>query len=340
MWNHILKTSRLTRIIISVVLLLAGSLALALLFSAHPLGNPMGYGATTLGYAAQQPLPASAPATGGLAVQDGDKAGNDALVNAPVQGQGTLTEETSGESDFSQTNLQQRVVLKNATLSITVKDTQAKLNEIAAMASEMGGWVVTSNTSKQRAANGQDLTYGNITVRIPADKLDTALGRVKDAVVSVDNENVTGQDVTQQYVDMSSRLKNLEVAEQQLQTLMDRATKVEDVLAIYNQLVSTRGEIESIKGQLQYFDEAAAFSSIQITLSPELPGVVEQQAAGWTLGKTIENALGALVSVVQSVVDVVVSGVIVAGPFVVIFGIPAWIIIRRRRAARRAAVPA
>lgn len=259
--------------------------------------------------------------------------------NAPagdVAAANTGNDLSASNSDFSQqVNPQDRVILMNATLTLTVENPEAKLEAIRALASEMGGWVVISNVSHYTDSSGQEVAQGSISIRVPAKRLDESLTRIKDGVIEVGSENLSGQDVTQQYVDMSSRLKNLEAAEKQLQTIMDSTTKVDDVLAVYNQLVSTRSEIESIKGQLQYFDQASTYSLIQVQLMPKAPGAVQSQTAGWSPLRTAESALGALVSVLRAGADVAVAAVVFFGPLAVA-GLFLFVVLRTmRRITRR-----
>lgn len=227
-----------------------------------------------------------------------------------------------------------RIILRNANLNLIVTDTEAKIAEITTMTQEMGGWVVDSSTRQSTSSTGEPLVYGSISVRVPAERLDEALERITADVVEVTSRNVSGQDVTQQYVDISSRLKNLEEAETQMQAIMDTANRVEDVLAVYRELVRLRGDIESLRGQIQYFGQAAAFSLIQVNLSPELPGPVQAQATGWSPGRTVENAFSSLIGLVQGAVDLALSALIVLGIPAVIVGIPAWWLYRRVRRAR------
>ena len=82
-----------------------------------------------------------------------------------------------------------------------------------------------------------------------------------DVAVEVRDEKVSGDDVTAEYVDLSSRLKNLEAAEEQLRDILARAEKTEDVLAVFNQLTAIRGEIEQVKGRMQYLSQSAALAT-------------------------------------------------------------------------------
>jgi hypothetical protein len=262
--------------------------------------------------------------SGGMIAADGT---TDVLRNQPIDQQGQ----------------NRRIILKDATLYITVKDVENRVQSISAMADEMGGWVVSSSTSQSTAYNGEKQLYGNITVRVPAERLTEAMNRIKDGVDGVDSEYVNGQDVTQSYTDLSSQLTNLEAAETQLQLIMDSAKRVDDVLSVFSQLVSTRGQIESIKGQLTYYDEASAFSSIQVTINPIPVSPVTQQTTGWSPVRTIEDALGALIGVAQNAVDFIIFLVIAVLPPVLIVGVPVFLIARRlwrNRKARRAVIVA
>lgn len=137
----------------------------------------------------------------------------------------------------------QRIVIRNATLSIAVEDTETRVNEIASMANGLGGWVVSSSTSISGGTTENPNVYGNIAVRVPAESLDAALEAIRAMSVIVNSEQITGQDVTQDYVDTSSQLRNLEAAEQQLQTIMLSAANVDEVLNVFNQLVQRKSVV-------------------------------------------------------------------------------------------------
>lgn len=225
----------------------------------------------------------------------------------------------------------ERVILKNASLTITVAEPVLRINEIAALAETMGGWVVSSNTVTSSLTNGETVTSGTVVISVPAFRLNEAMEQIKSDTLSVDNENITGQDVTQEYVDTSSRLKNLQATEEQLLRVMDSAVKVEDVLAVQRELTTVRSEIEVLQGRINYFDEAAAFSSIRVDVRPQVPDPVTAQSLGWSPVSTAENALGALVRVLQLVVDLAIVLIIVGIPLALIIGVPALLFWRNRR---------
>lgn len=225
----------------------------------------------------------------------------------------------------------QRIILKNASLSITVEDPLATIDQIAEMAEEMGGWVVASSTSAFKNTAGEDATRGNITIRVPAERLNEALDRIKSGAGRLDSESITGQDVTQEYVDLSSRLANLQTAEDQLQSIMASATKVEDVLAVQRELTNVRSEIEHIEGRLKYFNEAAAYSAIAVTVNPFPPSPVQSQSASWNPLTTAESAISTLIQIGQFLADAVITLVIVGAPLLLAGVIVVWAIRRSRR---------
>ena len=161
----------------------------------------------------------------------------------------------------------ERMVIKDVQISLAVDDPEASAGRIQQMAEAMGGYVAALNMYQTTLENGVKAPQGYITVRVPAERLNEALDQIKaETSQSIINENINTQDVTGEYTDLSSRLRNLEAAETKLQEIMDEAIKTEDVLSVYSQLVATREQIELIKGQMQYYEQAAALSSIQVEL--------------------------------------------------------------------------
>lgn len=199
-----------------------------------------------------------------------------------------------------------RLVIKNANLTLIVKDTQESLQAITAMATGLGGFVVSSNTYQTRTdVQGNKVLQGTISFRVPAERFDEALAQLRRMAVEVDSENITGEDVTAQYTDLESRLRNLEAAEAQLQEIMREARKTEDVLNVFNQLTSIRGQIEEVKGRMKYYRESAAMSLINVSLIPDaLSQPIE--IAGWRPEGVARDALQALVRALQGLATIAI----------------------------------
>ena len=219
-----------------------------------------------------------------------------------------------------------RLVIMNASLSIVVDDPASTVDAITQLTKSMGGFVVSLNTYETYyGPESKPAQQASLTIRVPSEKLDEAMRQIKGMAVEVKSENMSGQDVTAEYTDLKSRLKNLEAAEKQLQSIMEEATKTEDVLAVYNQLVYTREQIEVIKGQMKYYEESATFSAITLDI---IPNIVTQpiEVGGWHPEGAAKQAIEDTVRFLQNMTDSLIYFSIARLPFLVIVGVPALLI--------------
>lgn len=245
--------------------------------------------------------PSAAPMSDGIALQTG-YSGGESYVDTEAQ------EQFPTASDASQ-----RIILRDATLSISVENSAEAISFIGSMAEELGGWVVSANTNHSSAYQ-----YGNVVVRVPAQSLNTALERIHEASVQVTQEIINGRDVTEEYIDLSSRLENLQVAEEQYQAILATAYKVEDVLAVQAELTRVRGDIEALQGRLRYFDEASRYSSITVNVTDYVPTVGTVNVSRWNPLETLENAFGNLIALGQGTVDALIQVVVIGLPTLLI----------------------
>lgn len=229
-----------------------------------------------------------------------------------------------------QTDADQRVVLMNADLSIVVVDPGSAMNTITKMANDMGGFVVSSRLDKVQSDRGIEVPEATITVRVPAEKLTTAMNQIKSLVKDPQNdilsENVTGQDVTKDYTDLKSQLTNLQQADQQLQKIMDSAQKTEDVLAVYNQLVQVRQQIDVLQGQIQYYDQASRLSAISVTIQAQ-EAVAPLTIGSWQPVGTARNAVQALLNSLKFLANAVIWIILYIIPMLVAIALPIWLVV-------------
>jgi hypothetical protein len=212
----------------------------------------------------------------------------------------------------------ERLVIQNADLSVVVADPEAKMQAIQKMAESMGGFVVSSNIYQTYTSNNVKVPEGNITVRIPAGKLDQALEQIKEDAVEVQNETRSGQDVTSEYVDLQSRLKTHQQAAEQLSEILSEKTESQEVLDVFNQLVYHREQIELIKGQMNYFEEAAALSAVSVRIIAE-DTLQPLEIAGWKPVGVARDALQTLINFFQGFINFLI--------WLIILIIPAGILI-------------
>ncbi len=244
---------------------------------------------------------------------------------------------------------QERLVIQNVDLTIVVADPKAKVDVVAALAKSMGGFVVSSNIYQSYTDNGAPVPEASMTIRVPAERLEEALTEIKSDALEVRNENRSGQDVTKEYVDLKSRLRTYEDAEEQLRTILEEKTSPEEVLDVFNQMMYYREQIELIKGQMQYYEEAAALSAINLTFIAQ-EKVQPLEIGGWRLQGTARDAVQALINFIQGFVRFLIWLVIAVIPIGLIILVLLWVLWRLfrfvwrflfpRRKARPAEPPA
>jgi len=225
----------------------------------------------------------------------------------------------------------QRLVIKTADLSLQVDSARDAEATLRTLVGQLGGYVVkveTSGTDEQMTSH--------VTFRVPADRFDQALSGVQGLAKKVLARTVGGDDVTEEFVDLESRLKNLEATRDRLQSFLDKAENVDDALKVNQSLSDQQGQIEQIKGRKQFLQQSASLSTISVTLSPlpAIASIVEDE--GWQPLGVARNALRELVSFGQGLATLVIV-VLVWAPVwlpIVLFGL--WL---SRRLRRRAATP-
>ena len=203
---------------------------------------------------------------------------------------------------------QERLIIRSADLSLTVDDTQATIDRIAEMAEGMGGFVVNSSTFR----TGEGALRGDIAVRVPAERFDDALEVIKSGDAQVDSENISGQDVTEEYVDLQARLGSLRIAEQRLLEIMANAQNTSDLLQAEAQLTQRQATIESIEGRLQFLEQSAALSRISVNLTPSI--LARPVEVNWQPLRTARNAIDSLGRGLTGIVDVAIFFVLAVIP--------------------------
>jgi len=235
----------------------------------------------------------------------------------------------------------ERKVIRTADLAIVVEDTQAAIARLRAIAITYGGYVAEANVWQVK----ENLMRGTVTLRVDAERFDEVLDRIREIALEVQRENIGSQDVTEEYVDLQARLRNLEATEQELLALLkevrERTRSADEVLQVYRELTRIREEIERIKGRMQYLENRVQLATITVELIPkEEKPIVEP---GWHPGQTLRNALGALASAAQALVSAAIWLVIFVLPLLLAIGAPVGLIVVgvrrwwRGRPAREAA---
>lgn len=258
-----------------------------------------------LGSSSSQPTPAPAPGygagTAGIPKDTGtyDEAGTISGVSA------------------------ERMIVRNGNLSLKVADVAAARDQITQLASILGGFVVASSLY----SSGDSLA-GNISIRVPDEKFDGALAGIRALAAKVDQENTSSQDITQEYIDLESRLKNAQATESQYLNLLSKATTVTDILSIQDKLSQTRQQIEQLKGRMQYLEQTSALSLITVSLQTE-EGSNPVTWLSWNFTGILKAAAGGLIIFLQILLAVVIWVIVFSPVWGAIIGTIYWL--RRRR---------
>jgi hypothetical protein len=232
-----------------------------------------------------------------------------------------------GAADEEKARIAERMVIHTVDLRLIVKDTQASLEAVQGLAAELDGYIASSRTW-----HTDEQLSASMTLRVPADQLNTALEKLRALALDVDSENISGEDVAQEYVDLEARLRNEEAYEKELLALLtetrERTSRAEDILAVYERLTEVRGRIEQIKGRMQYLENMSAMATITVELVPS-----ELMQPG-----TARSAIRALINALQFFVDAAIWIVLFGLPVLIIVALPfaaLWYVIRWLRRRKR-----
>ncbi|WAA10111.1 DUF4349 domain-containing protein [Fervidibacillus albus] len=176
---------------------------------------------------------------------------------------GGYVDESVDVSDENDISAVDRKIIYTAYLQIEVKDYEQAVDEISLQATKIGGYVVESSMS----STSKEVIRGQLTVRIPQEQFQMFIEQVKNVSNRVVTSSIQGQDVTEEYIDLESRLKSKRIVESRLQTFMENAEKTEDLLAISKDLAEVQEEIESIIGRMNYLENRSDLATVTINLT-------------------------------------------------------------------------
>lgn len=193
-------------------------------------------------------------------------------------------------------------VIKTATVELEVaKDgLEEATRESIAIAGRFGGFVLSTSTRNDRSASS------SVVVRIPAGSFERALTQLEE-LGDVKAEEISGEDVSQEFVDMEARVRNLEAQETVLLRLMDRSVSVADTIRVQRELQGVQLEIERLTGRLRYLEDLTEMGTISLSLVEV--GAPGHKPPSGVLAKAWERAVDGALAVVSAVI--VGTGVLV-----------------------------
>ncbi len=243
------------------------------------------------------------------------------------------------EEAEAQARADARRIIRNAELKLEVASPTDGQRRIASVAESHGGFVVTSE-SKQRSGSDGAKAYEVVTMqlRVPSAQFDAVIGEIRAVAggAGVVEEKITGQDVTEEYIDLESRARTQKALEAQLLELLRRSGDLADAVTLQRELASVRTEIEKIEGRRRFLENQSSLSTISVTVQPAAPLV---STTGFF--RSVGSAFGQGIDIAAAVTLFLIKALLALLPVAVILGLPAFFLLRYllRRARRRPAAP-
>ncbi len=207
------------------------------------------------------------------------------------------TEDWAAQQDFD------RKIVKTAELGIRAEDVRGSAARAQQVAAQLGGSVLSS-----QIVRGDGPVSADLVLLVPSPEFEQALEELRGLGKEVTTDTVRGEDVTEEFVDLESRERNLLAAEQSLLELYNGAQSVNDALAIERELANIRGQIEQVQGRIQYLEERTATSRISLGIQPVAPPTAPPTA--WNPARVVAQAWNASLGVLQGLATAVLSAVV------------------------------
>jgi hypothetical protein len=204
---------------------------------------------------------------------------------------------TGTQTPVSQVPQIETRTIRTGSLTIEIKKDafNRQYAQVVLIAEGVGGLV---SDSRSDSSNGR-ITGGTVTIRIPNDTFPEVMDKLKK-LGKVKSISEQAQDVTEEYVDLESRINNLRSQEAVYLRLMAKAQTIEESIAVQRELSVIQEQIEQLQGRKNYLDNHVQFSTVQVTLLE--PGASAGEDGGWGFGKALSDAVHAVVDGVNAVI--------------------------------------
>ncbi|WLR43271.1 DUF4349 domain-containing protein [Bacillus carboniphilus] len=172
-------------------------------------------------------------------------------------------EQLTNDQELAENNetVSEKKIIYNAFLDVEMKDYEQTIQELKTEATNLGGYVLNVNTIEN---DNERRKEGNVTFRIPEGEFQSFLEIVKGKSVKVNHQSESATDVTEEYVDLESRLKSKQAVEKRLNDYLQEAENVEDLLSISKELERVQQEIEQLKGRIQYLENQTSYATVDL----------------------------------------------------------------------------
>jgi hypothetical protein len=247
-----------------------------------------------------------------------------------TQNPSTASQESMGEAKMeswednnsSTPELQttEKKIIKSGDLYLRVGDAEEAVDKISQIAQKNQGEIFASNISR---VTNEQIKEGYVTVKVPFNNFEKTFDELKEVASLILSESVLSQDITEQYTDLQSRLKNKQVEEASFLKILEQSGKIDDVLMVTQALSRTREEIEVLQGRIRLMENQTEMSSIRINITEDAE---IQVADTWRPWQVIKNSVNRLIKSLQGFVDFIIKLVIQVIPILLLIGLIFWIL--------------
>lgn len=228
----------------------------------------------------------------------------------------------------------ERKIIRNADITMEVPSTTDTQHQITSIAESNGGFVVTSEAKQRESVDPAQRTLDiKLVVRVPSQQFGVTFDQIKKLASNMPQENVNGQDVTEEFIDLEARLKTQKALELQFLEIMRQATKVADALEVQRQIADVRTDIEKLEGRKRFLENRASLSTITVNIQAPKPAIVVTSTG---FGHNLREAVSDSIGMASDIVLFFTRFVILMLPILIFVGLPSGLVARylMRRARR------
>lgn len=243
---------------------------------------------------------------------------------APLQDQSVSLEKASANVQQPLPDVAagvERKIIRNAELSIESQNPEDSFRKVASLAESKDGYVVTSEAVQPDGAAEPDRMNVTVVVRVPAAQFEATVDEIRRLGSRVLQDKRTGQDMTEEYIDLQARLQAKRALESQFLEIMKQAREVSEALEVQRQLAEVRSEIEQIEGRRRFLESQSNLSTIRVAIVPPVQLIGR---TGGGLKEALRDGLGAALLIILTLVRVVLASL----PLLILVGVPAWLLLR------------
>ena len=214
----------------------------------------------------------------------------------------------------------ERKLIRTVDLNLETENYDSLMEGLEQQINELGGYIEYKDAyhgNYNSKKNGYRNRHANITARIPANKLDEFTGRVAE-IGNITYESESVEDVTLQYVDLSSHKKMLVTEQTRLMELLENADSMEDIITIESRLSEVRYQIESMESQLRTFDNQVDYSTVHIYVEEVEHYTPQPEKSTW---ERIKSGFGENVYRVTNGIKNFAIEFVIAIPIMVLWGV-------------------